>query len=120
MNVEITLSVAVAALTTAIGAFVTAVRTLTEMRVKLAEHEKVLYSENGEVRVVSFTAHDRISADCRHSIMNDSAHVKETLAKLESLQQRREDKFIDEMQKLSTDIKYLSECVTKLSVGIKC
>jgi hypothetical protein len=118
MNVEITLSVA--SLAMAIGAFVTAVKTLTEMRVKLAEHEKVLYSENGEVRVVSFTAHDRISADCRHSIMNDSLHVKEALAKLESLQQRREDKFIDEMQKLSTDIKYLSECVTKLSVGIKC
>jgi hypothetical protein len=52
--------------------------------------------------------------------MNDSLHVKEALTKLEVLQQRREDKFIDEMQKLSGDIKFLSECVTKLSVGIKC
>jgi hypothetical protein len=118
MTIEITFSIM--ALTTAVGAFMTAIKTLTEMRVKLAEHEKVLYSENGEVRIVSFTAHDRISTDCRKSIMNDSSHVKEALAKLEVLQQRREDKFIDEMQKLSTDIKFLSECVTKLSAGIKC
>jgi len=118
MTIEITLSIA--ALTTAVGAFVTAIRTLTEMRVKVAEHEKVLYSENGEVRVVSFTAHDRISSDCRKSIMTDSLHVKEALAKLEALQQRREDMLISEMKKLSADIKFLSECVTKLSVGIKC
>jgi hypothetical protein len=118
MSIEFTISVA--ALGAAIGAFVTAIKTLTEMRVKLEEHEKVLYSENGEVRIVSFTAHDRISTDCRNSIMNDSLHLKEAVAKLELLQQRREDMLISEMQKLSTDIKYLSECVTKLSVGIKC
>jgi len=118
MTFELTLSIA--SLAAAIGAFITAIKTLTEMRLKLAEHEKVLYSENGEVRVMSFTAHDRISSDCRKSIMNDSSHVKEALAKLEVLQQRREDKFIDEMQKLSGDIKFLSECVTKLSAGIKC
>jgi len=118
MNIEITLSIA--SLVAATGAFITTIKTLTEMRVKLAEHEKVLYSENGEVRVVSFAAYDRLSDDCRKSIMSDSLHVKEALAKLEVLQQRREDKFIDEMQKLSGDIKFLSECVTKLSAGVKC
>jgi len=118
MNIELSLSIA--SLAAAISAFVTAIKTLTEMRVKLAEHEKVLYSENGEVRVVSFTAHDRISSDCRKSIMNDSLHIKEALAKLEVLQQRREDTFVLEMRKLSGDIKFLSECVTKLSVGVKC
>jgi len=118
MTLDVTFSIV--SLVTAVGAFVTAIKTLTEMRVALAEHSKVLYSENGEVRIVSFTAHDRISSDCRKSIMNDSSHIKEALAKLEVLHQRREDKFIDEMQKLSTDIKFLSECVTKLSVGVKC
>jgi hypothetical protein len=118
MTLDVTFSIA--SLVTAVGAFITAIQTLAEMRVALAEHSKVLYSENGEVRVVSFTAHDRISEDCRKSIMNDSSHVKEALAKLEVLQQRREDKFIEEMQKLSTDIKFLSVCVTKLSVGVKC
>jgi len=118
MNIVITLSIA--SLVAAIGAFVVAIKTLTEMRVKLAEHDKVLYSENGEVRVVSFTAHDRISADCRNSLLNEGLHLKEALQKLESLQDRREDMFISEMRNLTEQIKALSECVTKLSVGMKC
>jgi hypothetical protein len=118
MTLDVTFSIV--SLVTAVGAFVTAIKTLTEMRVALAEHSKVLYSENGEVRVVSFSAHDRISADCRNSLLNEGLHLKEALKKLESLQDRREDMFISEMRNLTEQIKALSECVTKLSVGMKC
>lgn len=107
----------------AFGIFTTALSTIGGfiwLKFSVKRLESVAFSENGEVRLVSFSAHERISEDCRRSLTNEGIHLKEALTKLEQYQERREDMFISEMRNLSEEIKTLSECVAKLSAGAKC
>jgi hypothetical protein len=90
------------------------------MRINLEELKKVVYSENGEVRLVSFPAYERMANECRRTLTCEDSRVNEGVGKLEALLEKREAEFIAEIKMLRAEIAGLTKCVTMLSVGIKC
>jgi len=120
LDTTIGLPLILTAVTAALGAVITSVSTVVWMRISIILIKRVLYSENGDVRLMSFAAHERICSECQKSITSDRDHLKEIIKITETGQTKREEIFIEEMKKLSDKIEVLSECVTKLSVGIKC
>jgi len=80
--------------------------TVAYVKLTLAAHHNMLFTENGEARLVSFEALARLQGTCKAAIANDYSHQNDTIKQLTSV-----------ISELSKKIDQLSRCVTVLAAG---
>ena len=93
--------------------------TFTWTRITLKRHQSVLYNEQGEVRVVSYAALERIQVACRASVSTECDYVKKELDRVNSTASLAMTDLVKKIDSLSLDIRQLSKCVSILAAGGK-
>jgi hypothetical protein len=102
------------------GSILSCISTAVWARLTIARIETVVFNQNGEVRIISFEAHDRMKTECHKSIGMESQHAKENLERLERTSSEQNKEVVNEIRLLAEAVAVLSECVKVLSKGAKC
>ncbi len=73
----------------------------------------VIYYPTGDVRLVSFEAHDRIQKQCRDSLCTEAGHSKADMARIEEMIQVQGDT----LKTMNAKIDNLQRCVSAIKYG---
>lgn len=92
----------------------------TWAKITINRHEKQLYDERGNPRLVSFDDHRLMQENCRGTLVADNGHSKVAMERIEKIQREQNAALLDEIKSLGKEIAQLSKCVTLLSAGKNC
>ena len=93
--------------------------TFTWVKLTLQRHHAVIFNDQGEIRVVSFTAIERMQKSCQEGRRVENDYIKLELARVTAYSAETMEKLLHKIDELTRDIRQLSKCVSILATGGK-
>ena len=100
---------------TASGTMISCIATAVWAKITISRMEAVMFEKNGEVRLVSFTAHERMQGSCRKNLAIDIGHAEEDMQRLE----KQNDRIMSILESLGGKLDKLQKCMVVINYGGK-